>query len=220
MLIQYERYRTKELVIVNENAQSYHFMFLGNPGTGKTTIARIVSKIFNAMGILKKGQLVEVTRADLVGQHIGETGIKTLDKIKEAYGGVLFIDEAYSLNSKSESDFGKEAISTLIKEMEDNRDRLLVIMAGYTDEMKELQNMNPGIKSRIGFTVKFEDYNPTEMIKIFNDFCAKGNYKLELNAEWKLFRIFKYLYDHRERNFGNARLVRQYFQQVYIMTML
>lgn len=211
-LVQYQQ-KKKELGYESDEI-SLNMIFSGNPGTGKTTIARIVSKIFNAMGILKKGQLVEVTRADLVGQHIGETGIKTLDKIKEAYGGVLFIDEAYSLNSKSESDFGKEAISTLIKEMEDNRDRLLVIMAGYTDEMKELQNMNPGIKSRIGFTVKFEDYNPTEMIKIFNDFCAKGNYKLELNAELELFRIFKYLYDNRDRNFGNARLVRQYFEQI------
>ncbi len=207
------QHKKKEMGLTVEEV-SLNMVFVGNPGTGKTTVARIVSKIFKEMGLLKKGHLVEVTREDLVGQYVGHTGAKTLDKVKEAYGGVLFIDEAYSLNSKYENDFGKEAIATLIKEMEDNRDKLAVIMAGYTDEMNELLNINPGITSRIGFTIQFEDYKPAEMIEIFKSFCKKGNYTLKLSAEEKLFEIFKYLYQHRDRNFGNGRLVRQYFEQI------
>ncbi|MGH4120823.1 AAA family ATPase [Clostridium sp.] len=207
------QHRKKEMGLEVEE-MSLNMVFIGNPGTGKTTIARIISNIFNAMGILKKGHLVEVTRDDLVGQYIGQTGSKTLDKIKEAYGGVLFIDEAYSLNSKSENDFGKEAVATLIKEMEDSRDKLVVIMAGYTDEMKDLLNMNPGVTSRIGFTIEFPDYKPGEMMEIFKGLCAKSKYTLDLLAEEKLNDIFKHLYDNRNINFGNARLVRQYFQQI------
>ena len=136
---------------------SLHMVFTGKPGTGKTTIARLISKILKSIGVLKRGHMIEVTRDDLVGQFVGQTGPKTLEKIKEAYGGVLFIDEAYSLYSGSQNDFGYEAISTLIKEMEDNRDKLVVIMAGYPDEMERMLSMNAGIRSRVAYTIDFQD---------------------------------------------------------------
>ena len=193
---------------------SLNMVFVGNPGTGKTTVARIVSELFKEMGILKKGHLVEAGREDLVGQYIGQTGPKTLDKVKEAYGGILFIDEAYALNSKYENDFGKEAIATLIKEMEDNRDKLAVIMAGYTKEMKDLLNLNPGITSRIGNTIEFPDYNPDELFEIFIRLCNKNGYILTEGAKDSMYRILEYRYQQRDKNFGNARMVRQYFEQL------
>src|SRR5699024_7021068 len=146
---------------------SLHMVFNGNPGTGKTTIARLISKILKSIGVLKRGHMIEVTRDDLVGQYVGQTGPKTLEKIKEAYGGVLFIDEAYSLYSGSDNDFGYEAISTLIKEMEDNRDKLVVIMAGYPHEMEKMLSMNSGIRSRMSYTVDFPNYSSEELLEIF-----------------------------------------------------
>ena len=181
---------------------------------GKTTVARIVGKILKVMGILKKGHMVEVTRSDLVGQYVGQTGPKTLEKIKEAYGGILFIDEAYTLNSKSENDFGSEAIGTLIKEMEDNRDKLIVIMAGYTKEMKELLNINPGLESRIKFNIQFNDYSGDELFKIFKSLCKREKYKISHNAYKKLKEDFEELSENKGRNFGNGRLVRKYFENV------
>ena len=205
--------RKKDLGMESDEV-SLHMTFLGNPGTGKTTVARIVANILKAMGILKRGHIVEVTRADLVGEYVGSTSQKTLNKIKEAYGGILFIDEAYSLYSEGNNDFGKEAIATLIKEMEDNRDKLVVIMAGYTNEMRELLNVNSGISSRIGFEIPFDDYNPKEMLKIFISLCEKNKYKLNKEAEVKIYNIFTRAYEKRDKNFGNGRLVRQYFEQV------
>lgn len=166
------------------------------------------------MGILKKGHMVEVTRSDLVGQYVGQTGPKTLEKIKQAYGGILFIDEAYSLNSGCENDFGSEAISALIKEMEDNRDKLIVIMAGYTKEMKELLNLNPGLESRIKFNIEFSDYDGDELFKIFKSLCRKEKYKISHNAYKKLKEDFEEISHNKGRNFGNGRLVRKYFENV------
>ena len=206
-------HKKKEMGINCEDI-SLNMIFSGNPGTGKTTVARIMGRILKAMGILKKGHMVEVTRADLVGQYVGQTGPKTLAKIKEAYGGILFIDEAYSLNSNGDNDFGSEAIAALIKEMEDNRDKLIVIMAGYSKEMKELLNVNPGLESRIKFNIEFDDYNGEELFRIFKSLCKKEKYKISHNAYKKLKEDFEEMIHHKGRNFGNGRLVRKYFENV------
>lgn len=209
------QYRKKEMGIESEDI-SLNMIFSGNPGTGKTTVARIVGKILKAIGVLKKGHIVEVTRSDLVGEYVGQTAPKTLNKIKEAYGGVLFIDEAYSLNGSGSNDFGKEAIATLIKEMEDSRDKLVVIMAGYTKEMKDLLNLNPGIDSRIKFTIEFSDYNPEELMEIFEGLCKKESYELLEEAKERLKSKFKEEYENKDKNFGNGRLVRKYFETIKI----
>jgi len=207
------QHRKKEMGIESED-MSLNMIFSGNPGTGKTTVARIIGKILKAIGVLKKGHIVEVTRSDLVGEYIGQTAPKTLNKIKEAYGGVLFIDEAYSLNGSGVSDFGKESIATLIKEMEDNRDKLVVIMAGYTKEMKDLLNLNPGIDSRVKFTIEFSDYNPDELMKIFEGLCQKESYEISEEAKEELEYRFKKEYENKDKNFGNGRLVRKYFENI------
>ncbi len=207
------QHRKKEMGIESEDI-SLNMIFSGNPGTGKTTVARIISKILKAIGVLKKGHMIEVTRSDLVGEYVGQTAPKTLSKIKEAYGGVLFIDEAYSLNGSGGNDFGKEAIATLIKEMEDSRDKLVVIMAGYTKEMKELLNLNPGMESRVRFTVDFSDYNPDELIEIFNGLCKKESYVISEEAKEELRHILKIQYENKDKNFGNGRLVRKYFENI------
>ena len=207
------QHRKKEMGIECEDI-SLNMIFSGNPGTGKTTVARIIGKILKAIGVLKKGHMVEVTRSDLVGEYVGQTAPKTLNKIKEAYGGVLFIDEAYSLNGSGSNDFGKEAIATLIKEMEDNRDKLVVIMAGYTREMKGLLDLNPGIESRVKFTVEFSDYNPDELMEIFQGLCEKESYDLSEEAKEELKSTFKVQYENKDKNFGNGRLVRKYFENI------
>jgi SpoVK/Ycf46/Vps4 family AAA+-type ATPase len=205
--------RRSELGFRNEEI-TLSMIFTGNPGTGKTTIARLISRLFKEIGILKRGQLIEVTREDLVGEYLGQTAAKTLDKIKEAYGGVLFIDEAYTLAQGGENDYGKEAIATLIKEMEDKRDKLMVIMAGYTDEIDSLLSLNPGIKSRVGFTIQFPDYTPEELMDIFKKCCSENDYVLESAAEKLLGSLLKELYTSRDKSFGNARLVRQLFEKI------
>jgi len=207
------QHRKKEMGISVEDI-SLNMIFTGNPGTGKTTVARIIGKILRVIGVLKKGHIIEVTRSDLVGQYVGQTAPKTLSKIKEAYGGILFIDEAYSLNGNNQNDFGKEAIATLIKEMEDSRDKLIVIMAGYTKEMKDLMNLNPGMESRIKFTVEFSDYNPEELMEIFEGLCTKESYVLSEIAREELKHIFKKQYENKDKNFGNGRLVRKYFEKI------
>lgn len=204
----------KEKMGIECSTMSLNMIFTGNPGTGKTTVARIMAKILKAMGILKKGHLVEVTRSDLVGEYVGQTGPKTLDKIKEAYGGVLFIDEAYSLNGKTANDFGKEAIAALIKEMEDNRDKFIVIMAGYTREMKELLNINPGLESRVKFNIEFKDYNKDELLQIFLMLCLKEKYTISKRAYKKLEEVINNMLLKKDKNFGNGRLVRKLFEEV------
>ena len=179
----------------------------------RSTIARLISKILKSIGVLKRGHMIEVTRDDLVGQFVGQTGPKTLEKIKEAYGGVLFIDEAYSLYSGSQNDFGYEAISTLIKEMEDNRDKLVVIMAGYPDEMERMLSMNAGIRSRVAYTIDFQDYSSAELVEIFTMGAQKQGFVLLSETISKLEEVFETAYEKRDRHFGNARAARSLFEQ-------
>lgn len=197
-------------------APTLHMVFKGNPGTGKTTMARYVGQILKEMGALKKGHIVEVAREDLVGSYIGHTAPKTKDKVKEAYGGILFVDEAYSLAGGHQNDFGAEAIATLIKEMEDNRDKLLVILAGYTNEMDQLLDLNPGIRSRIKSEVIFEDYNSEELLEIFKYQAKKGKYTVLPDALEKVAKIFDYECAHKDKNFGNGRLARNVLEQITI----
>ena len=196
------------------NMPMLHMVFEGNPGTGKTTIARIIGKIFAENKILSdENKFVEVDREKLVGKYVGWTASKTKEAVEEAKGGVLFVDEAYSLvNDDSHRDFGYEAIDTLIKEMEDNRDNLCVIFAGYTNEMEKLLKSNPGFESRIQFKIKFPDYKSEELYKVFVKLCHKENYKLSSNLK---DIIIKYFEDEKKKeNFSNARCVRNLFEKV------
>lgn len=206
-VVQHEITRRKELGIEEETADSYHFMFYGNPGTGKTTVARILGDIFFALGILEKPDVVEVDRSDLVGEHIGETAVKTKKVIESAMGGILFVDEAYTLaKGESSNDFGTEAIDTLLKAMEDNRDKFIVILAGYEDRMVSLLQMNEGLESRINKKVRFDDYNEEELLKIARMFAEKKYYTLTEEAE-KAF-LMKIESEQVKSNFSNARAVR------------
>lgn len=197
-------------------APSLHMIFSGNPGTGKTTVARLLSKILGSIGILKKGHLIEVSREDLVGEYTGHTAIKTKNKIKEAYGGVLFIDEAYSLYSSSDSDFGYEAISTLLREMEENRDKLVVIMAGYNAEMESMLNMNSGLKSRFAHSISFPDYSDEELMTIFINSVIRDGYLLTEEAKTKVSQLFTEICETKDEHFGNARAARLLYEKIKI----
>jgi len=192
---------------------SYHLVFTGNPGTGKTTVARIIGQIYCALGILKKGQLVEVDRSKLVAGYVGQTGPQTQKVIEQALGGVLFIDEAYSLAQGSDNDFGPEAIATLLKAMEDKRDEFAVIVAGYREQMEDFINSNPGLASRFKTYIHFEDYGPEELFKIFEKLCIENDYKISEDLRDYLKKYFKDLYDNRDKNFGNGRDVRNIFEK-------
>ncbi len=213
-LVKLVKYFIKQGVNVKDKFGD-HILFLGNPGTGKTTVARIISDIYSALGILPSGQLIEVDRSGLVGSHVGETAQKTTVMIGSAMGGTLFIDEAYALtSSNSSSDFGKEAVDTLLKRMEDDRGKFLVIAAGYTNEMKDFIASNPGMKSRFTKTFHFEDYTPEELMKIANYSINKLKLELAKNAEDALFKHFRILYSRRDKHFGNARLVRNLLEKI------
>jgi Cdc6-like AAA superfamily ATPase len=192
---------------------SFHLIFLGNPGTGKTTVARLISQIYGKLGLLSSGHLVEVDRSGLVANYVGQTATKVQEVINKARGGVLFIDEAYSLVSRGESDFGQEAIETLLKAMEDNRSDLIVIAAGYTDEMREFLSSNPGLRSRFSRDLVFTDYTPDEMVEIFRRMADKASYRINPDAEEVLASSLQELWDNRDNNFANARDVRNYFER-------
>ncbi len=195
--------------------QSLHMVFTGNPGTGKTTIARLISQIYKSMGILSGGQFVETDRAGLVGGYLGQTALKTQKVVESALGGVLFIDEAYSLTDDTHGRdlYGQEAVATLLKMMEDHRDDLIVIVAGYTEPMQKFIRSNPGLQSRFNKFLHFDDYAPAELTEIFQHFAAQGDYKLHPATELKLHNVFSTLYGRRDETFGNARLARNLFEK-------
>ncbi len=193
---------------------SMHMAFVGNPGTGKTTVARIIAEIYGALGILEKGHLVETDRSGLVAEYAGQTGPKTNAKIDEALDGVLFIDEAYTLIDESGQDqYGREAVQTLLKRMEDQRDRLIVILAGYPTEMQKMIRSNPGLSSRVGTTMHFDDYPPEALCRIFELIAKKAKYQLPTESRRRLLRGFTSLYIRRDRHFGNGRCSRNSFER-------
>ena len=192
---------------------SCHCVFTGNPGTGKTTVARILAAIYKDLGVLKKGHLVETDRSGLVAEYVGQTAVKTNKIIDSALDGVLFIDEAYSLVQDSGNDYGHEAISTLLKRMEDDRDRLIVVLAGYSDEMKRFIDSNPGLQSRFTRYIHFADYKAEELKQIFMLNVKKNQYIIEPEGEGKLYDILNYAVEHKDKNFGNGRYVRNLFEK-------
>ena len=188
---------------------SHHMVFLGNPGTGKTTVARMLANIYRLLGVLRKGQLVEVDRSGLVRGYVGQTASRTQEVIEEALGGVLFIDEAYALTvNKGENDFGQEAVDTLLKAMEDHRDDLIVIVAGYTDLMEKFLDSNPGLRSRFGTTIFFDDYTANELFEIFEQMLNKQEYRLSRSARIKAHALIEARVANKPENFANARDVR------------
>ncbi|MGI6357201.1 MAG: AAA family ATPase [Bacillota bacterium] len=190
-----------------------HMIFKGNPGTGKTTVARLLGRIFKEMGVLPKGQLTEVERADLVGEYIGHTAQKTREQIRRALGGILFIDEAYSLARGGEKDFGKEAIDAMVKAMEDYKDQLILILAGYRKEMDTFLETNPGLRSRFPIILEFDDYRIAELLDIADVMLRKRQYKLSQEGKEKLSRLLFERYQFEPENFGNARLVRNLIER-------
>ena len=194
---------------------SYHMVFYGKPGTGKTTVARLIGEIYKALGVISKGHLIEADRAKLVAAYVGQTAIKTTEVVNTALGGVLFIDEAYTLAPADShgNDYGQEAIDTLLKLMEDHRNDFVVIVAGYPDEMGRFVASNPGLQSRFNKYLSFEDYTPEELVSIFNHFCKQNDYRLTDPATEKIKAFFQSAYDCRDKMFGNARLARNIFER-------
>jgi SpoVK/Ycf46/Vps4 family AAA+-type ATPase len=193
---------------------SLHAVFTGNPGTGKTTVARLLAQIYKALGILERGNLVECDRQTLVGGFVGQTAIKTNEVLNKAQGGVLFIDEAYALSSGGENDFGKEAIETILKRMEDNRGDFIVIVAGYTDNMRQFLESNPGLSSRFDRELNFRDYSTDELYQIAVKMLAGNNIVADENAGAHLKLYFTFLHQNKNSYFGNARSVRKVIEEV------
>ncbi|MBP1758538.1 MAG: ATPase family [Firmicutes bacterium] len=193
---------------------SLHMVFMGNPGTGKTTVARLLAGLYKAIGVLSKGQLVEVDRQGLVAGFVGQTALKTGEAIQKALGGVLFIDEAYALTPENAgNDFGREAVEVLLKGMEDHRKDLVVVVAGYTELMGRFIDSNPGLQSRFNRYFYFDDYTGAQMMEIFQSMCQNNGYRLTPEADTAATELFRELYENRDENFGNARDVRNLFEK-------
>ena len=193
---------------------SLHMSFVGNPGTGKTTVARIVGQILGALGTLNSGHVVETDRSGLVAEYAGQTAPKTNELCDSALNGILFIDEAYSLVDASGDDaYGREAVQCLLKRMEDDRESVAVILAGYSNEMKQLIRSNPGLSSRVNTTIEFDDYTPLQLGQIFEHLCEQNEYAIPSDARYRLLLGFHHLYQERDRHFGNGRLVRNVFEE-------
>lgn len=190
-----------------------HMVFKGNPGTGKTTVARVLGRLFKEMQILSKGHMIEVERADLVGEYIGHTAQKTREQVKKALGGILFIDEAYSLNRGGEKDFGKEAIDTLVKAMEDYKNEFVLILAGYNDEVENFLMSNPGLPSRFPLKVTFPDYTNRELLDIAELMLEMRQYKFDITAKNKLQLYLARNHTKRSQNFSNARFIRNMIER-------
>ncbi|HZK43421.1 MAG TPA: AAA family ATPase [Syntrophomonadaceae bacterium] len=185
-----------------------HMVFNGNPGTGKTTVARILGNVFNDIGILSKGHIVEVERADLVGEYIGHTAQKTKEILRKSIGGIMFVDEAYTLAQGGDKDFGQEAIATMVKAMEDHRDNIIIILAGYTAEMERFMMSNPGLRSRFPIHIKFKDYDDAELFQIALQMYLERDYELTSRARWKLKNVLNEFAKSHHPHSGNARYVR------------
>nr|WP_151191898.1 AAA family ATPase [Desulfotomaculum copahuensis] len=208
--VEIQRRRQKEKLVTEP--QVLHMIFKGNPGTGKTTVARIIGRLFKEVGVLPKGHLVEVERADLVGEYIGHTAQKTREQIKKALGGILFIDEAYSLARGGDKDFGKEAIDALVKGMEDHRENLVLILAGYRQEMEWFIESNPGLRSRFPLQISFPDYSTQDLLAIADLMLSKRQYALSPGAREELRQMLE-AERLRHEHSGNARLVRNLIER-------
>lgn len=212
-LAQIRRIRAERGLVLPETSQ--HLVFMGNPGTGKTTVARIIGKIYHALGVLSKGHFIEVDRSGLVAGYVGQTALKTKEVIDSAIGGVLFIDEAYSLYvEQSDNDFGRESIETILKAMEDNRNDLVVIVAGYDALMPKFINSNPGLKSRFNKYINFPDYDGGELLTIFLSLLQKNQYSISQETKCVVADYMTDLYANRNNNFGNGRDVRNFFEKL------
>ena len=208
----YQMRREHELPVAD---LSLHMVFSGNPGTGKTMIARLMARIYKTLGILSGGQLIEVDRSGLVAGYVGQTAVKTMEVLEKAKGGVLFIDEAYTLSRGGQNDFGQEAIDTVLKYMEDHRSEIVVIVAGYTELMQEFVHSNPGLESRFNRFMEFDDYNEDELFAIFEQRCKKNGYCLQEEAT---VAVKQYLQEIAQKpgNFGNGRGVRNLFEKILV----
>jgi stage V sporulation protein K len=193
--------------------QVLHMVFTGNPGTGKTTVARIIGELFYEMGVLNRGHLVEVERADLVGEYIGHTAQKTREHVKRALGGVLFIDEAYALSRGGEKDFGKEAIDTMVKSMEDYKNEFVLILAGYSDEMENFIRSNPGLPSRFPIQLQFPDFSIAELMEIAETMVKEREYFFSMQAKEKIRLHLQREKEKKDHMWGNARYIRNLVEQ-------